>query len=267
MDTKKIILYTVSYVFASVSMYIFIVLEDKTTSFHAFYWFYTSLFCALLPQLIASGVMIKSKYFQIDLTDKFDRLTKATEEQSLKVISSALIELSSTDYYSQLARIISKEHKKHPNINVCIIYADVDNLKQHLAGTDNGRLMKVRVLEYLNKCLEDSAVHFQKPYDIYSLTLREPDAILIVRRISFNDGIKVAEHIRQKIISNSKGNESLELPKERCLTASLAVSSWEGNNEPISEENAKRLHRHTLDILDKAKSGGKNHVESEIFNI
>ena len=238
----------------AIFVYCFFFTDNAVLNSQAMYWFFTSLISAFIPQIR------KFKYNNIEVTlgKKIDILKRKTEEQALKIIATTLDELSQSDYIAELKRIIKKERKKKND--VCLIYADVDNLKDHLTRKGNGRLLRIQVLEFLNIIIEKAANYYKKPYDIYSLSRGEPDRIMIVRKSDIEDGRRIGDYACREFKNKSNGNTDLKVEKNEFLTVSLSVVSIKHFTQKDQDEHPEKIHDKALDTLDEAKNSGKDRV-------
>lgn len=108
----------------------------------------------------------------------------------------------------------------------------------------------------LQKVAETIADALTRPADLVCRYGTDEFAV-ILPRTDTSGGVRVAEKIRQAVYDT---NLSLSSPKELRITMSIGVSSFNGQYKNVEE-----FIKAADDALYKAKTGGRNRVETAIF--
>lgn len=248
-ETKRTLTATLIALFVLESIFLFRLLHLATFTMSGDYFMQSnvvdSIFLVLL-HLMALGMTFS--YF-ISVNSRLDLDIKAAFDEKLNLLS-RLEKLAMEDSLTNTFRrhtideliyreILASEKER---TTFCLILVDVDHFKW--INDRYGHLEGDRVLKLISAALKSS--------------LRDQDRIgrwggdefiVLLPHTGLSEGIRIAEAMREHV-------ENLQLLPREPVTASFGASAW------IHGEEANATLRRADEALYRAKSGGRNRVES-----
>lgn len=229
-----------------------------------------AIFVALLiiPILIYLAITGKLKEFSLGgvsasfMNTKAKEITKHVED---KVTEISEYEQERNTYLGKLNQILQK------GSGFCLIYADVDGLRQHsreiflsekkkfesLADRRSEEDIREEIIRKFDFALADAFCQSKikdkddkvAKYDIYAL--EEPDIVMIARKTSVEQAISVAKRT-QEIFKNSTKNSDFE-----GYRATIAILS----KDEMKDATPRGLDKTAIDRI----AWGKKHRKGEIY--
>ncbi|UCD80398.1 MAG: hypothetical protein JSW26_02915 [Desulfobacterales bacterium] len=219
----------------------------------------------ILLYFLVSGFLLSYLWTRIFLPGQltraeFDAIAPVREgldkiEQLVRALKTGL---QKEEYLEEIDRIREKEEGEGKGVS--FIYADVDNLKKHLAGQSNATLLRAEVLDILAGSLEEASTDKGEKHNIFFLSVGDPDRIMLIRTSNATSGVEIAEDARTRFMEKTRGRRNFGLGKADCLTASFGVI-WSRD----TKGDRKKLHQDALKLLEEAKDSGKNCVKEDVF--
>lgn len=212
----------------------------------------------LIPIVIYLAMMGKLKGFTLGplsanfIESKVEDIKKKVED---KVNEVGQYEEERSTYLGKLSQILNKTSR------FCLIYADIDDLRQHsreiflheqqkpFAKRRLEHKIREEIIDKLDFALADAFCGEGIKHDMFDLT--EPDVVLIAREVNLEQARSAAEQA-QKNFKDYTSN-----PKVKGYTATIAIVSSDEEKRP------RELDKIALERLSR----GKKHGKSEIYSV